>query len=99
MDSTIEVLNGSGHLSMKWDPADPEEVARARAEALHLYEAGYSFFLVDDTPADPIAAGRGELVVRRMEADDVVPQLAEAESEGKPKRAKRAVAIQRMAGG
>lgn len=64
---TLEVLNGSGHLSLSWDPENEREVAEARAEVERLKAAGYSFFLVNDGPADEVAAGHGALDVVRIE--------------------------------
>lgn len=71
---TIEVLDQSGHLSLRWDPAVPAEVARAREDAARLKAAGYSFFAVLGTPvdADNLEAGNGCLEVQRIE-DPVRP--------------------------
>ena len=59
MSDTLEILNGQGHLSISWDPDKPEEVAEARIEVERLKAIGYSFFLVDDGPADEVSAGHG----------------------------------------
>lgn len=64
---TLEVLNGRGHLSLSWDPENADEVAAARAEVEQLKKAGYSFFLVNDVPADEVAAGHGALDVRKID--------------------------------
>lgn len=101
----IQVLNGSGHLTLEWDHENPEEVARIRNEVQHLKDAGYSFFLTENEPADAVAAGRGKLLVERV--DDPVAILSEPEGEsvtegvakrrGRPPR--EAVAVQPMRGG
>ena len=103
--AAIDVLNGSGHLTLEWDPNDEAAVARARAEVESLRAAGYSFFLTEDEPADAIAAGRGKLLVKRT--DDPVGDLSEPEPEDAPvvkqKRRGRppreAVAVRPMRGG
>lgn len=101
--SAIEVLNGSGHLTLEWDPENPAEVARVRAEVENLRNAGYTFFLTEDEPADAIAAGRGKLLVKRT--DDPVTDLSEPDEAPavEPKRRGRppreAVAVRPMRGG
>lgn len=104
----IEVLNGSGHLSLTWDSENPEEVAAVRAEVARLRAAGYSFFLTADQPADEVAAGGGRLLVRRIEDPTAVPMDDPTEpppaTETEPNPARRGrprktVAVQPMRGG
>ena len=82
MDS-LHVLRGHGDLRLTWNPEEPEELARARAEVERLRAAGYQFFLVDDTPADTVTAGRGTLVVRRIEPSAVAPALSVGRVDGR----------------
>lgn len=91
---TLEVLNGSGHLTLTWNPDDATEVARAREEVAKLKAAGYQFFLVDDGPADEVVAGHGSLIVKRLED----PTEAEAPIES-PKHGRRSVAVRPLQGG
>lgn len=44
MLGTMEVLDGSGHLTLSWDSDKPEEIAAARAEFERLKAVGYAFF-------------------------------------------------------
>lgn len=107
--SSIDVLHASGHLTLEWDPDKPVEIANARAEVARLRDAGYSFFLADNEPADAVAAGQGKLVVQRIDGD-VVDALSEADfietdlvETGQPSPKKRGrprgVAVRPMAGG
>lgn len=111
---SLEVLGRQGHLTLTWDEADPAAVAEARAEVARLRDAGYAFFLVDDTPADEVAAGRGTLRCRRVDAppglDVVAPPDPPVEPEASeppvnPRRGRalphttRTVAVRPQAGG
>jgi hypothetical protein len=68
-ESTIEVLDASGHLSFKWDPNNPEDVARARLEVKRLKAMGYTFYAVvsGEQHGDEVAVGNGQLVVEHIE--------------------------------
>ena len=68
----LSVLNESGDTQIKWSHDNPEEQAAARQQIADLKAAGYSFFLVTGDPADEVAAGAGELEMRRVEADEIV---------------------------
>lgn len=106
MAHTLEVLNGSGHLTLTWDEADAAQVAATREEVARLKAAGYSFFLVDGSPADEVAAGHGELRCQRV-AEPPGLSAAEPPAEGpsNPRRgralprATRTVAVRPQAGG
>lgn len=83
--NTLEVLNGSGHISLTWDHTNQAEVEATRAEVERLRQAGYSFFLVTGEPADAVRAGAGELIVKRI--DDplrVHEEAAGADVAGEP---------------
>ena len=75
---TLEILTGRGHLTLTWDPELPEDVARARVEVERLRAAAYQFFLVEGGPADPVAAGRGTLEVRRINDPTAADEIAVA---------------------
>lgn len=105
---TISVLGPSGHVEIKWDAENEAEREEARRAVADLKRQGYSFFLVDGTPADEVTAGGGHLVVRRLEAAEVVEAATDeaAEKEGEvttPKRGRKpggkVVAIPAMRGG
>ncbi len=105
---TLEILNPSGHLTLTWSPSEPAEVAEIRAEVTRLKAAGYSFFLVDDTPADEVTAAgsTGQLKVRRIEdptanpATEPVPASGGQEDEAPPPKAgRRSIAMRPLAGG
>lgn len=89
-------------MSLKWDHTKPEEVENARQEVERLRQAGYSFFLVTGEPADPVAAGHGEIEVRRIND----PLTVHEEADPKPKRrgsrpaeGAKAVAVRPQQGG
>lgn len=104
---TLERLGAEGHLSLTWNPDDAAEVARAREEVLGLKKLGYAFFLIDGTPTDEVAGGKGQLEARRVGAEEVLAAAAAlaAETGGAPKRRGRppgqgrAVATRPMRGG
>ena len=107
MDS-LEVLNGSGHLSVTWDPSNPEEIEKARQVVEDLKAVGYRFYAVTD---DPISSGNGNLIVERIETPIRPPEpTSEAASDesSQPKKGKtgkkgpqdrKTVAVRQMAGG
>lgn len=72
MITRLSILDRSGDITITWDHADEAAREKARAEVARLASLGYSFFLVDGTPADAIASGAGTLIVRRLTADEVV---------------------------
>lgn len=76
MTTTLAVLNGRGDSKLTWDPADPGQCAAARAMVAELKASGYTFYLVAGGPADEVAAGDGALVVRKLDADEVVAPAA-----------------------
>jgi hypothetical protein len=77
LTTTLSVLDRSGDIKIEWDHADPARREWARAEVERLRAAGYTFYLVDGTPADEVAAGGGTLVVRRLDAAEVVDPPAD----------------------
>lgn len=113
--ASINVLGSQGHLSLEWDPADPESVAGARAEVERLRRAGYTFWLTEpDVPADAVAAGNGRLVVKapdevlvrqvedpvaEFEAANAVEPTGTPRRRGRPPRQPTVTAVPRMAGG
>lgn len=101
--NTLEVLNGSGHLSLNWDPDKPDEVEQARSEVEQLRKAGYSFFLVGGQAAGVDDATGGTLLIRRID-DPIQPPEPEPpkSSRSKPpdhRRGARMVATRPMQGG
>ena len=112
MTTTIlSVLCSRGDLKLTWDHDDPESREKARAEVAALQEQGYSFFLTSGEPADSVQAGQGELVVKRLTADEVIeppskPVEVEAEAaeetpkkRGRPKGVRSVVAVRPLRGG
>lgn len=79
----LQILDSSGDLTLTWNPEDPEDVARARAEVDRLKAAGYTFFaVVGATGADEIECGNGELIVRHIQSpleleEDLPPEPGE----------------------
>lgn len=101
MFDTLEVLGSSGHITVTWNPEDPAEVAKARAEVESLRAAGYSFFAVVGETEDPLAEGRGSLIVERVASPikgDATPTPAPAIAP-EPKKGRRNVAVRHMQGG
>lgn len=76
MTTLLSILDGSGDFTVTWDHDNQEDREKARLEVERLRAAGYSFFLTDGTPADAIAAGAGTLIVRRLDASEVVDPLS-----------------------
>ena len=100
MNTTLSILCSRGDTKITWDHNDPAATEKARREIEGLREKGYSFFLVSGEPADAVAAGRGELIVRRLDANEVVPaqpddepepvsQLPESSDEAAPPKRRR----------
>ena len=78
MSDTLEVLNGSGHLTLTWNPEDPADVERARETVNHLKSQGYSFFVVAGSVGDDaVEQGAGRIIVDRIE-DPTAPPLTVA---------------------
>ncbi len=77
---TLHVLNTQGDVTIGWDADDPASVAKARQEVEALRLAGFQFFLVDGSPADEVAAGRGRLSARRVEAEELLPPEPQGET-------------------
>jgi len=109
MQTELIVLDHTGHESLTWDHDDAEDRERARQLIADLKAAGYSFFLVDGTPADEVTAGQGKLLVRKLTAEQVTESpeqespAAEPEPKQQPKKRGRprrqVVATRPMAGG
>jgi len=75
--NTMHVLCSTGDIQVTWDSNDSASVANARSEVESLKDQGYSFFLVDGSPADAVQAAmaNGTLVCRRISAEEVVGHL------------------------
>lgn len=103
--NTLKILDSSGHLELTWNPDNPTEVAEARAEVARLRSLGYQFFLVDDGPADEIAAGHGKLSVRRVDDPTELPkeygvqEPANGNPAPEPRKGRQTVATRPMRGG
>jgi hypothetical protein len=82
MQTTLSILDRSGDMTITWDHADEAARETARKEVEQLRSAGYSFFLVDGSPADEIVAGQGTLIVKRLSAEELIDPK-EAETEGR----------------
>jgi|SRR6185437_16674172 len=79
---TIDFLDGSGHLSLTWDPQDQASVDKARAEFEALRDAGYSFFRT--VQEETFSAESGALEVRRVNPEEVAPRLELSEPAVQP---------------
>jgi hypothetical protein len=97
----LEVLDPTGHVTLQWDPDDPESVARAEAEFKRLQDAGFAFFTSSSPDADQVEAldddlrARGALDARLVvKREPVVEQVQEF-----PRRRRRTVAVAPMQGG
>jgi hypothetical protein len=89
----MEVLDPSGHVTLQWDPDDPESVKKAEAEFERLRAAGFAFFAsasVDADEVDELDANVGSL-------DGRLQQLAQVKRFNK--RARRTAAVPPMRGG
>jgi hypothetical protein len=65
-EHTLEVLNGKGHLTLKWNPSDEEEVAEAKAMVESLKKQGYVFYTTERVEGDEVGKGAGTLLVERI---------------------------------
>jgi hypothetical protein len=82
----MDVLDATGHLSLTWDPADPESVSKAKAEFEQLKAAGFAFFSTAGKTA--LRLGRtGELRGELVQTKEFEPEAA------------RTVAVRPMRGG
>lgn len=112
MPDTLEVLNGSGHLTLTWNPDDPVDVARAREMVTHLKSQGYTFFVVAGSVGDDtVEQGAGRIIVDRIDDPTVpppttvlpnttLPEVRETPKATPPKgKGRRHVAVRQMAGG
>lgn len=94
MTCTMDVPNGSGHLTLTWDPDDPPSVERARATFDELKAKGYAFFVSPEPTAARIKNLKAPALTVRGELD-VRPEIVK---EFRP-RARRTVAMRPMRGG
>lgn len=108
MLNVLEVLNGSGHLTLTWDAGNAAEVAAIREEVARLKAAGYAFFTVEGAPADEVTAGHGELRCTRVDEPPglgTTPPVTQPETSGvaprrgRPRGSSRTVAVRPQAGG
>lgn len=99
--NVLEVLDPSGHLTLTWDPDDPESVARAGAEFDRLKAAGYAFFATTEDDAVGIKRlTRKTLTEHRTLDVRVVDRAGEpAQTRTFNNRAARTVAVPPMRGG
>jgi hypothetical protein len=106
--NTLEILGREGHISVAWDPDNPEEVEKARAEFNRLLEAGFMLFVVTAVKEFPEGAGEvtAELVAAPppLPAGKPDPSSPPATARGEQTRkfqpkAKRTVAVRPMQGG
>lgn len=93
MECVMEILDQSGHLTLSWNPEEPESVTKAREEFDRLRAAGYAFF---STPESMNQVSRikaaafqqpGSLDVRPVHVTEFQP------------RTRRQVAVRPMVGG
>lgn len=54
---TLEIPDASGHMTVRWDPDNPEEVAEVQGVVDRLKAQGYSFFEAEGEP--------GAMTIRR----------------------------------
>jgi hypothetical protein len=84
MNGTLEVLDPTGHVTLTWDPNDPDAVRTAEDEFERLKTAGFAFF-VNDAETDALGES-GTLDVRPAAAQTL-------------RRRGRTVAVRPMVGG
>lgn len=88
----MQVLDPSGHVTLVWDPDDPESVKKAEAEFEKMHAAGFAFFTSGSVDADRVEGldpATGSLDAR----------LEQARSFRRVRRSRRTVAVPPMAGG
>jgi hypothetical protein len=93
----MEILDPSGHLSLTWDAANPESVAKAGAEFARLKEAGYTFFSTPDA-TESVKKLTKKVLLEHTALDVRAEEMPEQTREFKP-HARRTVAVPRMRGG
>jgi hypothetical protein len=50
----MEILDPTGHVTLRWDPDDPASVAKARVEFESMRAAGFAFFASASVDADEV---------------------------------------------
>ena len=109
----LEILGDKGYTTVEWDPDNPEEVAKARAEFDKLKAAGFLLFVVTEVDDLPVEVGR--VTAQLASAPPLVPaQTPEPVSapepiRGRPRKgtqttdfvasAPRTIAVRPMRGG
>lgn len=86
----MEVLDPSGHVTLKWDPDDPESVKKAEAEFGKMRDAGFAFFSSASVDADKVE----EMDPAAGSLDGRLEQVREFK-----RRARRTTAVPPMRGG
>jgi hypothetical protein len=86
--NTLEILDPSGHLTLSWNPNDPAEVEKARAEFARLKGCGFAFFASEQDEKPKLRIGRSGRLEGRL------VQVKEFDTE-----AERTVAVRPMRGG
>lgn len=81
MSNVISVLDSTGDFEIRWNDENAEEREQARRAVLDLKRQGYSFFLIDGSAADEVAAGKGALNCRRADPETLLAQQGLAEAE------------------
>jgi len=71
MLSVLEIMDPSGHLTLTWNPDNPDEVKTAKAEFERLKGCGYAFF-AEDKPQKKLGK-RGTLDVRPVQTKELKP--------------------------
>lgn len=103
MTHVLEVLDPTGHVELRWDPADPDSVKRAEAEFNRMQDAGFTFFTTASPDASKVKKltkkqkERGTLNGRFIEEAEPAEEFEQVR-EFKPRR-RRTVAVRQMAGG
>jgi hypothetical protein len=65
-EHVLEVLNGMGHLTLKWDPENAAEVGEAKELVDRLKKQGYVFYVAEKVEGDEVGRGAGTLLVERI---------------------------------
>lgn len=94
MTCAMEVLDASGHVTLWWDPDDPESVQKAEAEFQRMQDAGFAFFTDESPDAEPVSEMDDTVRAR----GDVEGRFVQQTRTFKP-RARRTVAVRQMRGG